>query len=104
MRPGMRTSSFPGDIDDAVLDLQFKLLPGGGSGVVDFQPASGYGGRFFALYLNARREQRCFVAADQPAKLGVVLPPETGDVSIALEDLGDWAEASYDPCMSAQEL
>jgi hypothetical protein len=104
MKPGMRTSSFPGDIEDVMLDLGFKLLPGGGSGVVSFRPAAGYGGRFYALYLNARRERACFVAEGQAAARGVALPPESGPVSIALEDLGDWADASYDPNEGALAL
>jgi hypothetical protein len=84
MKPGMRTSSFPGDIEDAILDLALNLLPGGGSGALRFRPAAGYGGRHYAVYLNARREARAFAPEGQAAVTPLILPPETGAIGVCL--------------------
>ncbi|HYF49519.1 MAG TPA: hypothetical protein VEJ63_08940 [Planctomycetota bacterium] len=100
----MRTTSLPGALDECVLDFSFSALPGGGSGVLAFRPDSGYGDRVFGVYVNGRRATHVSVAEGQPARVPLALPPESGPVALLLEDLGDWADDSYDPDEGALSL
>jgi len=93
----MRTTSLPGALDECVLEFSFSALPGGGSGVLAFQPAAGYGNRVYGVYVNGRRATAVCVDEGQPARVPLVLPPERGSVALLLEDFGDWADDSYDP-------
>jgi len=101
MTPGMRTSSFPGSVEDAVLDLALSVAPGGGSACVRFRPAAGYGGRRYAVYVNGRRAAAVQAREDETAAVNVAVTPGA-DISVHLEDLGDWIDPGYDPVFTAR--
>lgn len=106
MVPGMRTSSFPGAVEDAILELSAREAPGGGSAAVRFLAAAGYGGRYYAVYANARRAAAVFAREDGGgmAAAAVGVRPGARDLSIHLEDLGCWPDAGYDPAFTALEF
>lgn len=98
MKPGMRTSSFPGDAADALLELSVAPTAGGAAAVVRFRPTTGYGDRRYAAYVNGRRATTVFVAEGQTGRAALMSPADAaGRFSLLLEDLGDWEDAAYDP-------
>lgn len=104
MRPGMRTGSFPGAVEDAVLDLEAAVPPGSGPALARFRAAAGYGGRWYAVYANGRRAAAAFAPEGAWAGAAVAVDAGAEDLAVQLEDLGGWPGADYDPDFAAREF
>ncbi|MCZ7646933.1 MAG: hypothetical protein M5U26_16865 [Planctomycetota bacterium] len=103
MSPGMRTSSFPGSVEEALLDLRVEVPEFGGFARVELKAAPGYGARHYALYANARRAGTVWVPEGEAARATVPAPAGAGDLSVHAEDLGDWPGHAYDPAFTARD-
>lgn len=101
MMPGMRTSSFPGRVEDAMLDLEVSAPAGLGAARVLLRPAAGYGGRWYGLYANARLAAVVYAAEGGAAEALLPWPAEAEELCVHAEDFGGWP-AGYDPEFTAR--
>ncbi|GMV78874.1 MAG: hypothetical protein AMXMBFR7_00580 [Planctomycetota bacterium] len=101
MMPGMRTSSFPGRVEDALLDLELSAPASLGAARVLLRPAPGYGGRWYGLYANARLAAVVYAAEGGAAEALLAWPAEAEELCVHAEDLGGWP-AGYDPEFTAR--
>lgn len=103
MRPGMQTSSAPGDTADMILDLKTELI---GSGMVRirFTPVTGYGDRFFHIYVNGKKSGIVYAEEGKESEHVGLYDGAPDRVAVAIEDGGDWSDLDYDPSFVAEEL
>lgn len=104
MRPGMWTSSAPGDVEDMIKTLDVKAYPAIGTGTARFTPADGYGDRYFGIYTNGLKNAHIFVEEGTEAQSQFALSQSQEDMGIHIEDLGDWATEDYDPDYNAVDF
>ena len=106
MRPGHWTTAAPGRTQDIILDgPNLEVSSSGLAARVTFTPASGYGNRYFAIYLNAKKVASVYVAEGDSADVSVPFSAGTaGDVSVYAEDCGGWDSPYYNPNWGALEL
>ena len=96
MRPGQRTSSSPGDIQDQILDVEFRPLSVGGAANIWWLPADGYGDKYYGTYLNGVKVAHTYVEEGKAGDISVPLADVDASASVHIEDMGDWADPSYD--------
>lgn len=105
MRPGMWTSSAPGDVEDMVLDLIITPFPSAQLLVVAIRLVSGYGDRYWIFYVNGQKSLHVFIPEDSGLQtLAIPLFQGAEDIGVHAEDAGDWAMDEYDPDFNAVDF
>jgi len=105
MRPGMRTSSAPGDTKDMVLDTVGIISTAGAFVIIVFNLKPTYGDRYWITYIDGVKVTHDHVPEDILEGTQIAPIPEIfTDTCIVVEDAGDWANADYDPNFQAIEF
>lgn len=105
MRPGMWTSSAPGDVDDMVLEVDAVAFPAQMMAVLSYLIAADYAERFWIFYVNGqKRAHEAIDAHTTPQTLQLPLFDADEDVGFWLEDGGEWADQAYDPDFNALDF
>jgi len=105
MRPGMRTSSAPGDTKDMVLSTEGFISTAGAFTLIVFNLKPTYGDRYWITYIDGVKATHDHVPEDLLEGRHIAPISEIfTDTCIVVEDAGDWANEDYDPNFQAIEF